>query len=95
MLLSGRRSRSAATLARWWTDAGMRSVTRTSESIQTASARNPHAILFAWNQSRAYRQLRDLLSRGSATPPPPHQPAPPTWQPSGWPPERRPFTHGE
>ena len=29
-----------------------------------ASARNPHAILFAWHQSHAYRQLRDLLTGG-------------------------------
>jgi hypothetical protein len=36
------------------------------------SARNPHAILFAWHQSRAYGQLRDLLTRASAAPPPPH-----------------------
>jgi hypothetical protein len=27
-----------------------------------ASARNPHAIMFAWHQSSAYRQLRDLLT---------------------------------
>ena len=59
-----------------------------------ASARNPHAILFAWHQSRAYRQLRDLLTGGSAVPPPPHQPPPPAWQPSGWPPQQPPSTRG-
>lgn len=31
MLLSDRRSRAAATFARWWTAAGIRSVTRTSD----------------------------------------------------------------
>jgi hypothetical protein len=36
----------------------------------TASARNPHAILFAWHQARAYRQLRDLLTGKSPVPPP-------------------------
>ena len=35
-----------------------------------ASARNPHAILFAWHQSHAYWQLRDLLTGGGAVPPP-------------------------
>jgi hypothetical protein len=59
-----------------------------------ASARNPHAILFALHQSRAYRQLRDLLTGGGAAPLPPHQPSPPTWQPSGWPPQQPPFTRG-
>ncbi len=39
-----------------------------------ASARNPHAILFTWQQSRAYRQLRDLLS-GNPPVPPPSQPS--------------------
>ena len=33
-----------------------------------ANPRNPHAILFAWHQSRAYWQLRDLLSGGGAVP---------------------------
>jgi hypothetical protein len=42
-----------------------------------ASARNPHAILFAWHQARAYRQLRDLLTGNSPVPPP--------CQPSGYP----------
>jgi hypothetical protein len=59
-----------------------------------ASARNPHAVLFAWHQSRAYRQLRDLLTGASAVPPPPHQPPPPTWQEYGRPPQQPPFTRG-
>jgi Protein of unknown function (DUF4236) len=62
-----------------------------------ASGRNPHAVLFAWHQSRAYKKLRDLLTEGSTVPPPPHQPPvrqPPTWQPSGWPPQQPPSTRG-
>lgn len=62
-----------------------------------ASARNPHAILFAWHQSRAYRQLRDFLTGDAAGPPPSHQPPvwqPPTWQPTGWPPQQPPPTRG-
>ena len=39
-----------------------------------ASARNPHAILFTWHQSRAYGQLRDFLTGDAAVSPPPHQP---------------------
>ena len=42
-----------------------------------ASARNPHAIMFTWQQRRAYRQLRDLLTGNSPVPPP--------YQPSGSP----------
>jgi len=61
-----------------------------------ASARNPHAILFAWHQSRAYRQLRDLLTGSSPVPPPPppHQPPVqrmPAWQVSSWPPQQPPW----
>jgi hypothetical protein len=59
-----------------------------------ASARNPHAIMFAWHQSRAYRQLRDLLTGHGAVPPAPYRPPPPTWQPSGWPPQQPPLTRG-
>ena len=59
-----------------------------------ASARNPHAILFAWHQSRAYRQLRDLLTRSSPVPPPPHQ-LPfqqlPAWQAPIWSPQQPPW----
>jgi hypothetical protein len=39
-----------------------------------ASARNTHAIMFAWHQGSAYRQLRDLLS-GSSPAPSPYQPS--------------------
>jgi hypothetical protein len=53
-----------------------------------ASARNPHAVLFARHQSRAYKQLHDVLTAGDTTPPPPHQP--PARQPSGWPPPQPP-----
>jgi hypothetical protein len=35
-----------------------------------ATARNAHAIMFTWQQSRAYRQLRDLLSGNSPASPP-------------------------
>jgi hypothetical protein len=34
-----------------------------------ATARNAHAIMFTWQQSRAYRQLRGLLSGDSPSPP--------------------------
>ena len=57
-----------------------------------ASARNPHAILFAWHQSRAYRQLRDLLTGDAAGPPPPHQP-PACNHPPGSPPAGHPSNH--
>lgn len=40
----------------------------------TASARNPHAILFAWHQTRAYKQLRDMLTGNGAVPPPQRPP---------------------
>lgn len=53
-----------------------------------ASARNPHAIMFAWHQTRAYRQLHDLLTGPSPAPPRPH---PGTWQPSTWPQQQPPF----
>jgi hypothetical protein len=46
-----------------------------------ASARNPHAIMFAWHQSRAYRQLRDL----SQAPEPPGA----SWAPAYAPPAAR------
>ena len=42
-----------------------------------ATARNAHAIMFTWQQSRAYRQLRGLLSGDSPIPPP--------TRPSGYP----------
>lgn len=44
-----------------------------------ASARNPHAILFASHHTRAYKQLRALLSGDLAAPSPPRRP--PVWQP--------------
>jgi hypothetical protein len=53
-----------------------------------ASARNPHAILFAWHQSRAYRQLRDLLTGSNPVSPGPHQS--PARQVSTWPPRQQP-----
>lgn len=31
-------------------------------NYMAATARNPHAVMFAWHQSRAYRQLRGLLT---------------------------------
>lgn len=49
-------------------------------NLMAASARNPHAILFTWRQSRAYRQLRDLLTGSGAVPPPQQQPP--------WPPQQ-------
>lgn len=59
-----------------------------------ASARNPHAVMFSWHQSRAYRRLRDLITGHGAVPPAPYWPPSPTWQPSGWPPQQPPFTRG-
>lgn len=47
-----------------------------------ASARNPHAILFTLQQSRAYNQLRDLLTGRAHIPPPPLQQ--PAWQQPTW-----------
>ena len=58
-----------------------------------ASARNPHAILFAWHQSRAYRQLRDLLTGSGPLPSLPHQPPVrqlPTRPASSWAPPQQP-----
>lgn len=54
----------------------------------TSSFKNPHVISFDWPKSKAYKQLRDLLT-GTYAPPPPYQPPtrhqqppqPPTWQP--------------
>jgi Protein of unknown function (DUF4236) len=60
-----------------------------------ASARNPHAIMFAWHQSRAYRQVRELLTGSSGFLPLPHQPPLPAWQPSGWTPQQPPFAGGD
>jgi hypothetical protein len=49
-----------------------------------AAARNPHAIMFAWHQSRDYRRLRDLVTGTAPGPPPPQQrpayPASGAWQ---------------
>ncbi len=50
----------------------------------TSSARNPHVILFDWPKSRAYNQLRDLLTGSVYRPPPPHPPQ--AWQPPSQPP---------
>lgn len=61
-----------------------------------ASARNPHAILFTWQQSRTYRRLRDLLT-GNPVPPVPQQlpvRQPSSLQPSGWPPRQPPSARG-
>lgn len=61
-------------------------------SRMAASARNPHAILFAWQHSRAYKQLRGFLV-GDGVAPLGHHPAvgqPPAWQLSGWPPRQQP-----
>ncbi|MBC3843488.1 DUF4236 domain-containing protein [Streptacidiphilus sp. 4-A2] len=33
-----------------------------------ASARNPHAVMFTWQQRRRYRELRDLLAANAVTP---------------------------
>jgi Protein of unknown function (DUF4236) len=63
-----------------------------------SSARNPHVILFDWPRSRAYKQLRDLLTGSAHIPPPPHEqpgwqqqqtPAgpPPSWQSTNWQPQ--------
>jgi hypothetical protein len=49
-----------------------------------ATARNPHAIMFAWHQSRDYRRLRDLVTGRAPVPPPAQQrpayPASGAWQ---------------
>jgi hypothetical protein len=63
-------------------------------NLMAASARNPHAVLFAWHQSRAYRQLRDLLTGSGPVPPPPHRPPVGhllTRPVSGWPPQQPPW----
>lgn len=45
------------------TSADPRGLTSTGNGNRmAASARNPHAILFTWQQSRRYRQLRDLFT---------------------------------
>jgi hypothetical protein len=62
-----------------------------------ASARNPHAIMFAWHQSSAYRHLRNLFTGGGTGAPPPYQPPvrqSAAWQPSEWPPQQPPYTRG-
>jgi Protein of unknown function (DUF4236) len=59
-----------------------------------ASARNPHAILFAWHQSRTYTQLRDLLTGRSPVPSPPHPAAVrqlPARPVSSWPQQQQPW----
>jgi hypothetical protein len=38
-------------------------------NYMAAAAGNPHAILFTWQQRRAYKRLRDLLTSTRNTPP--------------------------
>jgi hypothetical protein len=40
-----------------------------------AAARNPHAIMFTWQQKDTYHRLRALLMANAATTPPPLSPA--------------------
>jgi hypothetical protein len=50
--------------------AGPRGLTATGRGNRmAAAARNPHAIMFTWQQQRAYKRLRDLLTGNGNTPP--------------------------
>jgi hypothetical protein len=54
------------------TTADSRGLTATGRGNRmAAAARNPHAIMFTWQQRRAYKRLRDLLTGNGYIPPTP------------------------